>query len=180
MNESLKDFIFAALFTAFIAVSAMITVPLGPIPFTLQTFAITLVMFIAKPKVALLSMVIYILLGAIGAPIFSSMKGGIGVLMGPTGGFLIGYLLGIFPVGLAMQKLNEKSSSTGTKIAVTIVSGIVLTLIAYVIGTVQFMVVMNQTLAVALAACVIPFMLIDLAKIIVAWILLALVKKHLN
>lgn len=180
MNESLKDFIFAALFTAFIAVSAMITVPLGPIPFTLQTFAITLVMFIAKPKVALLSMVIYILLGAIGAPIFSSMKGGIGVLMGPTGGFLIGYLLGIFPVGFAMQKFNEKPSSTGTKIAVTIVSGIVLTLIAYVIGTVQFMVVMNQTLAVALAACVIPFMLIDLAKIIVAWILSALVKKHLN
>ena len=108
------------------------------------------------------------------------MKGGIGVLMGPTGGFLIGYLLGIFPVGLAMQKFNEESSSTGTKIAVTIVSGIVLTLIAYVIGTVQFMVVMNQTLAVALAACVIPFMLIDLAKIIVAWILSALVKKHLN
>ena len=106
MNENLKDFIFAALFTAFIAVSAMITVPLGPIPFTLQTFAITLVMFIAKPKVALLSMVIYILLGAIGAPIFSSMKGGIGVLMGPTGGFLIGYLLGIFPIGIGMQKLN--------------------------------------------------------------------------
>ena len=177
MSSNIKDIILAALFTAFIAVGAMITVPFGPIPFTLQTFAITLVLFIGKPKTALLAMAIYVILGAIGAPVFASFKGGIGVLLGPTGGFLLGYLIGIYPMAFAISKI--KSDNKVTSNVLVIVCGIALTLIAYTIGTIQFMTVANASVIVALSTCVIPFALIDLCKIIVAWSISLLVKKHL-
>ena len=139
----------------------MITVPFGAVPFTLQTFAITLVLFTSKPKIALVSMLLYITLGAVGAPIYSAMKGGVGNLLGPTGGFLIGYALGIYPI----CSLLEKIKTTPAQIAL----GFLLTLIAYIFGCAQFMLVSHANLEVALLTTVAPFIAIDAVKIIVAW-----------
>ena len=161
MNTRIKDIVLVAVFVALISVSAMITVPFGAVPFTLQTFAITLVLYMAKPKTALATLALYLALGAIGAPIFSAMKGGIGSLLGPTGGFLWGYLLGIFPVCALLQKTRNAS--------VEIALGCLLTLIAYIFGCAQYMFVAGVNLQVALLTTVAPFVIIDVVKIIVAW-----------
>ena len=161
MNTRIKEIVLVAVFVALISVSAMITVPFGAVPFTLQTFAITLVLYMAKPKTALATLALYLALGAIGAPIFSAMKGGIGSLLGPTGGFLWGYLLGIFPVCALLQK----TKSAPAQIAL----GCMLTLIAYIFGCAQYMFVAGVNLQVALLTTVAPFVIIDIVKIIVAW-----------
>ena len=161
MKTRTRNIVIVALFVAIISVSAMITVPFGAVPFTLQTFAITLVFYFAKPKAALAALGLYVALGAIGAPIFSAMKGGIGCLLGPTGGFLWGYLLGIFPLCI----LRQKTKSAPAQIAL----GFLLTFIAYAFGCVQYMLVAGVDLCVALLTTVAPFVIIDLVKIIVAW-----------
>lgn len=86
---------FVGLTIAIMAVSAWVTVPLGPVPFTLQMFAITFAIVVLRPKEAIAAIAGYLLLGAVGVPVFSGMRGGLGVLAGPTGGFLWGYLLGV-------------------------------------------------------------------------------------
>ena len=149
------------MFVAVISVSAMITVPFGAVPFTLQTFAITLVLYVAKPKVALATLALYLALGAIGAPIFSAMKGGIGSLLGPTGGFLWGYFIGVFPVCTLLQKTKSAP--------VQIALGCLLTLIAYIFGCTQYMFVAGVNIQVALLTTVAPFVIIDVVKIVVAW-----------
>ena len=161
MNKRIKDIVLVALFVAMISVSAMITVPFGAVPFTLQTFAITLVLYATKPKIALATFALYIALGAIGAPIFSAMKGGIGSLLGPTGGFLWGYLLGIFPVCALLQKTKSAT--------IQIALGFLLTFIAYIFGCAQYMFVTGVNLQVALLTTIAPFVIIDIVKIIVAW-----------
>ena len=161
MNKRIKDIVLVALFVSLISVSAMITVPFGAVPFTLQTFAITLVLYITNPKTSLVTLLLYLALGAIGAPIFSAMKGGIGSLLGPTGGFLWGYALGIYPVNMLLQKTKSAP--------VQILLGCLLTLIAYILGCAQYMLVAGVSLQVALLTTVAPFIAIDLAKIIVAW-----------
>ena len=161
MNKRVKQIVQVALYVAIISVSAMITVPLGAVPFTLQTFAITLVLFVAKPKTALTTLVLYLALGAVGAPIFSAMKGGIGSLLGPTGGFLWGYLIGIFPVCALLQKTKTAPAQ--------IALGCLLTLVAYIFGCAQYMFVAGVNLQVALLTTVVPFIAIDIIKIVIAW-----------
>ena len=94
-----RSIAFVALTVAITAVSAWVTVPLGPVPFTLQIFAVAFMVLVLQPKEAVAAITAYLVLGAVGVPVFSGMRGGIGVLAGATGGFLWGYLLG---VGLAV------------------------------------------------------------------------------
>ena len=161
MNNQTKNIVITAVFVALISVSAMITVPLGAVPFTLQTFAITLVLYIANPKISLAAILLYLVLGAIGAPIFSAMKGGIGSLLGPTGGFLWGYAIGIFPISYLLQKAKAVPAQIGL--------GCLLTLIAYAFGCAQYMFVAGVNLKIALLTTVAPFVVIDVVKILVAW-----------
>ena len=88
-----RDMTRAAAAVALLAVSAWVTVPLGPVPFTLQTMALTFVLVALPGREAVLAVAVYVLLGAIGAPVFSGMRGGVGVLFGPTGGFILGFVL---------------------------------------------------------------------------------------
>jgi len=97
-----RSMVYVALCIALMAVSAWVVIPLGPVPFTLQMFAITFAIVVLTPGQAMASVLGYLALGAIGVPVFSGMRGGIGVLAGPTGGFLWGY---IFGVGLAVLLL---------------------------------------------------------------------------
>ena len=90
-----RSIAFIGLTIAIMAVSAWVTVPIGPIPVTLQMFAITFAIVVLAPKEAIVAIMGYLLLGAVGVPVFSGMRGGVGVLAGPTGGFLWGYLFGV-------------------------------------------------------------------------------------
>lgn len=184
---------FVGLTIAIIAVSAWVTVPLGPIPFTLQMFAVTFAIVVLSPKEAIAAIAGYLLLGAVGVPVFSGMRGGIGVLAGPTGGFLWGYLFGVAAAALFLYVVRTKLGVAGGKDApkltraevaalspgrravlfvrnfgVDIVAGIIFTAIAYACGCIQYMAVGQVDLATAFLTAVAPFMVVDFCKIVAA------------
>ena len=179
-----KEIVLCGLSIALMAVSAWITVPFGPIPFTLQTLAIMFILFALTPKCALISIAGYLVLGAIGLPVFSSFKGGLAALLGPTGGFITGFLIagGIaLLAGSALKHFSlftgeSKKSFFGTHIktgvlATNIAMGVVFLAVLYVFGWFQLMIVGNLTPEVAFAAAVAPFVLIDVIKMIAAILL---------
>ena len=160
-----RSIAFTALSIAIIAVSAWITVPLGPIPFTLQMFAITFAIIVLTPRQAIGAIAGYLALGAIGVPVFSGMRGGIGVLMGPTGGFLWGYLIG---VALAVGLLALFRARGIDNFATGVAAGVVFTAVAYVCGWAQYMAVANVDPLASFAVTVAPFIVVDLVKVVAA------------
>ncbi|MEE8721888.1 MAG: biotin transporter BioY [Eggerthellaceae bacterium] len=160
-----RSLAFIALAVALIAVSAWVTIPIGPIPLTLQMFAITLAILVLAPKQAIAAIACYLLLGAIGVPVFSGMRGGIGVLAGPTGGFLIGYLFGVALASVVLALFRRRGFDN---LAVSILSGVIFTLVAYLCGWAQYMVVAHVGAAASFAVTVAPFIVVDLVKIVAA------------
>lgn len=184
-----RSIAFVGLTIAIMAVSAWVTVPLGPIPFTLQMFAVTFAIVVLKPQEAIAAIVGYLLLGAIGVPVFSGMRGGVGVLAGPTGGFLWGYLFGVAAAVLLLMVVRSRSARreaqadpasaaalTGMQkvlgflrvAGVEIVAGILFTAISYLCGWAQYMAVAGVGPEAAFLACVAPFVVVDLIKIVAA------------
>ena len=156
---------FTALSIAVIAVSAWITVPIGPIPFTLQMFAVTFAILVLTPKQAIAAIAGYLALGAIGVPVFSGMRGGIGVLMGPTGGFLWGYLLG---VSLAVGVLALFRRRGVDNFAIGVLCGLLFTAVAYVCGWFQYQIVAGVGPFESFLVTVAPFVVVDIIKVIAA------------
>lgn len=184
-----RSIAFVGLTIAIMVVSAWVTVPLGPIPFTLQMFAVTFAIVVLKPQEAIAAIVGYLLLGAIGVPVFSGMRGGVGVLAGPTGGFLWGYLFGVAAAVLLLMVVRSRSARreaqadpasaaalTGMQkvlgflrvAGVEIVAGILFTAISYLCGWAQYMAVAGVGPEAAFLACVAPFVVVDLIKIVAA------------
>jgi biotin transport system substrate-specific component len=102
MRITTKEMILASLFTAFIIISGFIAIPLpfSPVPLTAQTFAIMLVGMIFGPKLVLMSTGTYVALGAVGLPVFSGFRGGISVLLGPSGGYIVGFVVGAVVISI--------------------------------------------------------------------------------
>ncbi|MCD6551319.1 biotin transporter BioY [Thermotoga sp.] len=100
----MKQLAKAGIFTALIVVGAWISIPIGPVPFTLQVFFVFLTAYMLGKKYGTLSIATYVLLGAIGLPVFAGFKGGAQVLIGPTGGYLLGFILGGSVIGLLSEK----------------------------------------------------------------------------
>lgn len=169
-KRTLLDIVYIAMFTAIITVCAQISVPLGIIvPFTLQTLGIFAAAAMLGTKRGVLSVIVYILLGLVGLPVFAGFSGGISVLFGPTGGYIIGFVFTALVTGFITNKF-------GKKIWILIVSMIIGLLLCYVFGTAWFIILYNMqgkamNLATALSYCVIPFLIADCLKIIVASVL---------
>lgn len=162
-----------ALMAAVLCVIGPLSVPIGAIPISLSNFVISLTVWLLGPKFGTLSVAIYLALGAVGMPVFSGYGGGLAKLAGPTGGYLIGYLAMALIGGLFVEK------SKGNPV----VSGIGLVLgvaVSYVFGTAWFVFQMGCELSYALAVCVYPFIAFDLAKVIVACVIGALLRKRLT
>ena len=102
-----EDISYAALSIALITVCSWLSIPIS-IPFTLQTFAVCLVSALLGVRLGLVSTGCYILLGMIGAPVFAGFRGGFDVLLGTTGGYIIGFLFTVLTVGLAAERLGRK------------------------------------------------------------------------
>lgn len=151
-----------ALSIALVAVSAWIVIPLGPVPFTMQMYMITLVICLLRPKEAVAAIFGYVALGAIGVPLFSGMRGGAGVLLGPTGGFLLGYLIGV-PLAVGFLALMKKRFRVTA--VLQFIAGVIFTVVAYGMGTLQYMALAGIGLEAALATSVLPFIVPDLVKI---------------
>ena len=160
-----RSLVFVALSVAIIAVSAWITIPLGPVPFTLQMFAIAFAIFVLTPRQCMATIVAYLALGAIGIPVFSGMRGGFGMFAGPTGGFLWGYLIAVPLASMLLTLLRKRGfDNWGTYL----VAGIVFTAISYVCGWAQYMTIAQVSPLASFTVTVAPFIVVDVVKIVCA------------
>ena len=161
-----------ALMAAVMCVLGPLTVPIGAVPISLANFVICLTAWLLGPKFGTLSVAVYLCIGLIGVPVFSGYGAGLAKLAGPTGGYLVGYLLLALIGGLFIEKSNGNP----------VVSGIGLVLgdaACYVLGTAWFVFQMQCELGYALSVCVFPFIALDLAKIVVSCVVGALLRKRL-
>lgn len=163
-RRAVLDMVYTAMFTALICVCSIISVPVGQIPVTLQTFAVCVSAAVLGLKRGTASVLIYILIGTLGLPVFSGMSGGFGVLAGPTGGYIVGFIITAAVVGFTADRTNRR-------IVPLIVSMAVGILLCYAVGTPWFMIVTKMDLAVSLGYCVIPFLIPDAVKIAAAAII---------
>ncbi len=159
---SIRGMIYAAMFGAVTAVGAFMIIPLPPIPITLQTLFTALSGALLGGALGALSQVVYILLGIIGLPVFAGGKAGLGVLFGPTGGYLIGFIAGSFVIG---KIIDLKSGAGILRIALAMVAGF---LVIYAFGVFQLSLVAGLSLAKTLSAGMLPFLIGDAFKIAVA------------
>lgn len=153
----------AGLAAALIAVAAWISLPIGPVPFTLQTFALAMLPAAFDRKTAIAAVVVYLALGAIGLPVFAGFGAGLGTLAGPTGGFLWGFLIGMLAATAIVDLLPEKVPHFARALA----GDAALLVISYVCGTIQLMGVASLDVAGALAIAVIPFIVPDIVKLVI-------------
>ncbi len=158
---------------ALLACSAWISIPFGPVPFTLQTLVIMLLPQIMPAREALMTVAAYVLLGCAGLPVFSSFQGGAGVLLGPTGGFIWGFVVSMVP-GAALMRARRLPAALRT-----VAGAVVLLAICYALGTLQLMVVSEMDLPAALAAAVLPFIVPDLAKMAASMVLASAINRAL-
>lgn len=150
-----------ALFAALTGVLSQLAIPLpGLVPLSLATFAVYLAVMVLDWKEAAASMAVYLLLGAVGIPVFSGF-GSLGRLIGPTGGYLIGYLACALTAGLILAR-------TGRRVIPCAAALVLGTVVLYAIGTVWYMVQTGSALGPALAGCVLPFLPGDCLKIALA------------
>ncbi len=161
-----------ALMAAVMCILGPVSIFIGPIPVSLTNLVIFFAAYLLGAKLGTLSVLIYLLLGAVGLPVFSGYAGGVAKLAGPTGGFLIGFLAAAFFTGLFVDKFAAKP--------VFAALGMVLgDAAAYVLGVLWFMKVMPSDFMTAVTACVLPFLVWDAAKIVLASALGCVVRGRL-
>lgn len=154
-----------AMSVALIAVCSWISVP-TTIPFTMQTFAVCLIAAVFGQRHGVWAVLCYILLGAVGAPVFAGFSGGFGVLLGTTGGYILGFLFTALIVGFASEKLGR----CFPVLAAAMAAGV---LVCYAFGTAWFIFVYTRQtgpvgLGAALGWCVFPYLLPDAVKVALA------------
>ncbi len=161
-----------ALMAAVTAVAAQIAIPLpfSPVPFTLQVPAVVLSGLLLGPRHGALAQAIYVLVGAVGVPVFAGFKGGLGVILGPTGGYLVSYPLAAVVAGLAAYTVAHAGARSPRRRALTLsfLLGVAALVVIYAIGAVWLSVVTHLPLAVAVAQGVLPFVVFDLVKVALA------------
>lgn len=171
---STKDLCMIGLWTAVIVVMAQISIPLpSGVPVTMQTFAIALAAVVLGAKKGGLATLIYVLLGAIGIPVFAGFSGGFASVVGPTGGFILSFPIIAFIIGLGA---DHKKSSTPFFIGMLVVS----ILVNYVMGIIGFCLVTKGSVMTAISACILPFIVPDVAKIAVASMVGLQIKQRLG
>ena len=161
-SKELRLLTTAALFTALLCITAPFSINIGPIPISLATFTVYLAAAVLGWKGGCLAVAAYLVLGAVGLPVFSGFMGGAERLIGPTGGYLIGYLPCALTVGLVSDYAKK------FRYVFDVLGMILGTVILYALGTIWFMFVSGNSLSYSLAACVYPFIAGDLIKIVCA------------
>jgi biotin transport system substrate-specific component len=164
-KNRIKIYVLISLLTALIAVCSFVTIP-SAIPFTLQTFGIFTALLMLGGKYGTISVCLYIVIGILGVPVFSGFSGGIGHLLGATGGYITGFALTCFAYWLI-------TSLFGNKLIINAVGLTVGLLLCYIFGTLWYTVVFIGTLTLksfsdAFIICVIPFIIPDFVKITIA------------
>ncbi len=173
-RSALLQLTVCALCAAWLAVCSWIALP-GTVPVTLQSFAMFLMLLLFPGKISVISVAVYLLLGVAGLPVFAGMQGGIGVIIGPRGGFLLGFLLmALLDWGISL--LWHKRNAAGQLICIS--AGL---LLCYAVGTGWYLQVTHtQSILAALGVCVFPFLLPDAVKLVLSFAVQNPIKKRMG
>ena len=165
-----RNLVLCAMCAAITCILAPLSIPLaGGVPVSLATFAVMLSGVLLGGPLGALSQLIYVLLAAVGLPVLAGWTGGLGIVLGMTGGYIIGYIPCAWRTGLIYKKYGETAKKP-VKILFMILGMTAGNIVLYVIGTAWFMFITEMTLEASLAACVIPFIpgnIIKMAAVII-------------
>ena len=168
-----KTMALCGLFTAVLAVCAWISVPFGDMVITLQTFGIFLTLGLLGGKRGTIAVLVYLLLGAVGAPVFSGFRGGLGALLGTTGGYISGFML----TALCYWLITAIKDTSAMRLAAMVLG----LLLCYACGSLwylhQYLSAGAATLGAVLLKCVVPYLIPDAIKLALAWIFTAKLKR---
>lgn len=171
---SLRGMVYAGMFGAMTAMGAYITIPLYPVPITLQSMFSNLAGALLGGYLGALSQVVYVLLGVIGLPVFAGGKAGLGVLLGPTGGYLIGFVIGTFVIGKLIEAKNEPGFGW---IVFSMIAGHVA---IYGLGILQLSMVAHLSIMKSILVGVLPFLPGDSLKIIASTVITLKIRDSLK
>lgn len=176
-RNTTKELAYIGLFVAVMTVCSWINIPTA-VPFTMQTFGVFIIVTILGLSNGLMALMAYILLGAVGVPVFSNFGSGLGVILGPTGGYILGFLLIVLVAGSIIKKC-------GRSVYVMVVAMSAGMGMCYMFGTFWFVMYYansgsSMSLKAALISCVIPFVIPDMAKMALAIFIDRKVGKHLR
>jgi biotin transport system substrate-specific component len=163
-SSYVRKMVYASLFAALTAAGAWISIPipLSPLPVTLQTLFTMMSGAVLGPYFGVLSMIVYVLLGLIGIPVFAAGQSGLGVLFGPWGGYLIGFVFGAAVTGI-IAGLKKKPGLVWLCLAMAAGD-----IVVYMFGVTQLALISHMTLSKAILVGFIPFIPGDLLKLAVA------------
>jgi biotin transport system substrate-specific component len=173
-SRRVRDMVAAALIAALMAATGWVSIPLGTVPVTLQTMCVALAALLLPAGWAAASMALYVVLGAVGVPVFAGGEAGLGVVLGPTGGYLVGF---VAAAGIASFVRESTHRAKAPQLLADIMAGIILLAVIYIIGTAWLAYSLHLSLAKAVLAGVVPFVLGDAAKVGVAIMLATAIRK---
>ncbi len=175
VKQTVKDITLIPMLSAVIVICSWITVP-APVPFTLQTFGVFFGAFFAGGRRGTIAVLLYIALGAIGLPVFSGFTGGIGHILSPTGGYILGFLVSSLTIWL--------SEFIGKRTPVRLLFAAAGLLLCYTFGTLWFMLTTeSDNFIPSVSLCVLPYIIPDCIKISLAYLLakrLAYIQKLIS
>lgn len=171
-NITTKSIIMVGMFAAVLAVLSQLSIPMpSGVPVTLQTFAVALTAYVLGWKLGGAATIVYILLGAVGVPVFAGLSGGVSVLVGMTGGFIWGFIIMVLLCGAGMAQKN--------KIILAVLSAAGLA-ICHLLGILQFMAVSGNGFAASALMVSVPYLVKDVVSVVIAYVLALAVRRALN
>jgi biotin transport system substrate-specific component len=162
MKRTTREITEIAVFTALLSVTAWISFPIGGVPITLQTLIVMLIGLFLRPKNSALSVIAYLIIGSIGLPVFAQGKGGIGVLLGPTGGFLLSFILMVIFISIMKNVKIIKKKALSIFVILLLAN-----ILIYMIGWTYYGIYTNTSIALVIGILW-PFALADFVKIVIA------------
>lgn len=173
MNKKLsaREIVIVGLGAALMGVFSQLSIPIPTVPLTLQIFGAIMLAVILESKLATLAMIVYTLIGGIGIPVFANFNRGFSAIVGPTGGYILGFIVLAYIVGKAAEQKNK---------SVLIVGAYMGLILQYMIGTLQLKIVLKMSVGEAMIAGVYPFILKDLILTGVAVVVALQVKKQVR
>lgn len=180
-SKTTRNLVLAAMFAAITAVLAILQIPLPftPVPITLQVAGCAMAGAILGSRIGGLSQLIYVLIGAVGVPVFAGGTAGFGKLVGPTGGYLIGFVVGAYVIGLLVELIVPKAKNAVVKYIGILVAMLAGLAIIYILGVAQLMFVAKLDLAAGIKGGLLPFLASDIAKVVFASVVAYFVRHAL-
>lgn len=167
-----KAIIMIGMFAAVLAVLSQLSIPMpSGVPITLQTFAVALTAYVLGSRHGCAATVVYILLGAVGVPVFAGFSGGVGVLTGMTGGFIWGFIFMVLLCGIGMSQKNK---------AVLVILSAAGLAICHFLGIIQFMAVSGNGFAASAMMVSVPYLVKDVASVVIAYFVALAIRRALN